>query len=79
MQNRLDIGRPKYFLGLGEALQTLVHRDRPGDHMGSISLKIKEIAVVMVAHPLPILAPKMFKNARTSEVEISFLVSEVGN
>ena len=79
MQNCLDIDGPKYFLVLGEALKTQVHRDRPGDHMGSISLKIKEIAVVVVAHPLPILAPKMLKNARTSEVEIPFLVSEVGN
>ena len=47
------------------------------NHVGRISSKIAEIVVVVVAHPLPILAPKIFQDVRASEVETAFLLTKI--
>ena len=45
--------------------------------MGRISSKIAEILVVVVAHPLRILAPKIFEDIRASETETAFFLTEI--
>ena len=45
--------------------------------MGRISSKIAEIVVVVVAHPLPIVSPKIFEDVRAGEVEMAFLLTKI--